>query len=125
MTKTTTVSDETYKPIKGQVEQESKKEETKIEIKNRWTGSIVFSSKKETIKEAVIDAISSDVDLRDVDLSGADLRGAYLRDAYLGGADLRDADLYNAKFCGKGGIKKLTKKQLPDFLKALGFIIED
>ena len=115
MTKTTTVSDETYKPIKGQVEQESKKEETKIEIKNRWTGSIVFSSKKETIKEAVIDAISSDVDLR-----GADLRGAYLRDAYL-----RDADLYNAKFCGKGGIKKLTKKQLPDFLKALGFIIED
>ena len=59
----------------------------KIEIRNRWTGSVVFEYTKEgnTITETVLDAIRRD----------ADLCGAYLR-----GADLRDADLYGAYLCG-------------------------
>ena len=58
----------------------------KIEIRNRWTGSVVFEYTKEgnTITETVLDAIR-----RDADLYGADLRGA----------DLRDADLCDAKGC--------------------------
>jgi len=71
-----------------------------------------------------------DADLRDADLSGADLRDAYLRGADLSGADLRDADLrgaelQNAKFYGQGGAVHLTRSQLPAFLGALGFILED
>ena len=55
----------------------------KIEIRNRWTGSVVFEYTKEgnTITETVLDAIRR----------GADLRGADLRDADLYGADLRGA----------------------------------
>jgi len=64
-------------------------------------------------------------DLRDADLSGADLSGADLYGANLRDADLRDAEMMNSKFFGKGGTKKLTKRQLPDFLNALGFQVED
>ena len=75
----------------------------KIQIKNRWTGSILFEYEKEdnTIKDTLIEALKNDADLRDADLrdadlsdaylSDADLRDAYLRDAYLRGADLRGA----------------------------------
>ena len=68
----------------------------KIEIRNRWTGSVVFEYTKEgnTITETVVDAIRRGADLR-----GADLRGADLRDADLCGADLRDADLCGADLC--------------------------
>ena len=62
----------------------------KIQIKNRWTGSILFEYKKEdnTIKDTLIEAVKNDADLRDAylcdaDLSGANLHGAYLRDVYL------------------------------------------
>ena len=89
----------------------------KIEIRNRWTGSVVFEYTKEgnTITETVLDAIRRGADLRDADLYGADLRdadlcGAYLCGAYLCGADLcganlrdadlRDADLYGADLRG-------------------------
>ena len=89
----------------------------KIEIRNRWTGSVVFEYTKEgnTITETVLDAIRRGADLRDADLCGADLRGsnlcgAYLRGANLYGADLcdanlrdanlRDADLRDANLCG-------------------------
>ena len=64
--------------------------------------------------------------LRDANLYNANLRGANLYNADLRGANLRGAELNSAKFYGKGGTKKLTKKQLPDFLNALGFqILED
>ena len=55
----------------------------KIEIRNRWTGSVVFEYTKEgnTITETVLDAIRRGANLRDADLRGADLRGANLRDA--------------------------------------------
>ena len=81
----------------------------KIQIKNRWTGSILFEYEKEdnTIKDTLIEALKNDADLSGADLrgaylsgadlSGADLRGAYLRDADLSDADLSGADLSGAK----------------------------
>lgn len=83
----------------------------KIEISNRWTGSVVFEYTKEgnTITETVLEAIRRGADLRDADLCGADLRGSNLRcanlcdadlcDANLCGAYLRGANLYGADLC--------------------------
>ena len=70
----------------------------KIEIRNRWTGSVVFEYTKEgnTITETVLDAIRRGADLRGADLRGADLRDANLRDANLCDADLCDANLRDA-----------------------------
>jgi len=67
----------------------------------------------------------SDADLRGANLSGANLSYADLRGANLSGANLSDADLQNVKFYGRGGSKPLKRSQLPDFLMALGFVIED
>ena len=69
----------------------------KIEIRNRWTGSVVFEYTKEgnTITETVLDAIRRDANLCGANLCGANLRGADLRDA-----DLRCANLYGANLCG-------------------------
>ena len=74
----------------------------KIEIRNRWTGSVVFEYTKEgnTITETVLDAIRRGADLRDADLRDADLCDANLRDADLRGANLRGADLRGANLCG-------------------------
>ena len=109
--------------IKKYVQEIETKEvkKVKIQIKNRWTGNIIFESEKETYKEAVIEAnlreanlIEADLreanlieanlreadlrgaDLREADLSGANLSGANLREADLSGADLREADLSEA-----------------------------
>lgn len=53
----------------------------KIEIRNRWTGSVVFEYTKEgnTITETVLDAIRRGADLSDANLCGADLHGSNLR----------------------------------------------
>ena len=69
----------------------------KIEIRNRWTGSVVFEYTKEgnTITETVLDAIRRGADLHSADLYGADLRGSNLRCA-----NLCDADLCGANLCG-------------------------
>mgnify|MGYP004706407769 FL=1 len=74
----------------------------KIEIRNRWTGSVVFEYTKEgnTITETVLDAIRRGANLRDADLRDANLRGANLCDAYLCGVDLCDANLYGAYLRG-------------------------
>ena len=74
----------------------------KIEIRNRWTGSVVFEYTKEgnTITETVLDAIRRDADLRDANLRDANLRDANLRDANLCDADLCDANLCGANLCG-------------------------
>ena len=78
----------------------------KIQIKNKFTGSIIFESKKEnsSIKEAVKDYIKQELskgltsaDLSAADLSYADLSSANLRSANLRSADLRSADLRSAK----------------------------
>jgi len=141
--KTLTISDETYEKIKGQIKEDTKK----IEIKN-IDGDVIYTSSKSTLKEAVEEAVECGANLgeadlyganlREADLYGADLCGADLsranlceadlRDANLSEANLRDAnlseaDLGEAKFYGKGGEQKLTKKQVPEFLEALGFKI--
>ena len=74
----------------------------KIEIRNRWTGSVVFEYTKEgnTITETVLEAIRRGADLRDADLCGADLRGSNLRSANLCDADLCDANLCGAYLRG-------------------------
>lgn len=79
----------------------------KIEIRNRWTGLVVFEYTKEgnTITETVLDAIRRGADLHSADLCDANLRGADLRcanlcDVDLRDADLRDADLRCADLCG-------------------------
>ena len=74
----------------------------KIEIRNRWTGSVVFEYTKEgnTITETVLDAIRRGANLRGADLCGADLRGSNLRCANLCDADLCDANLCGANLCG-------------------------
>ena len=119
------------------LEAEEKKEEKVIgiAIKNRFTGSIIFQSTKTTYKDAVIEGLQSGADLSGADLSYADLRGANLSDAdlsyaklcgaNLSGANLSGAELNCAKFYGRGGTKVLKRNQLPSFLGALGFIIED
>ena len=76
-----------------------------IEIKNRYTGDVIYSGDFKLIKNCLLDAIESGANLRgadlgDADLGDADLRGAYLRDADLHGADLRDADLHGADLRG-------------------------
>lgn len=50
----------------------------KIEIRNRWTGSVVFEYTKEgnTITETVLEAIRRGANLRDANLCGA--KGCYL-----------------------------------------------
>lgn len=65
----------------------------KIEIRNRWTGSVVFEYTKEgnTITETVLEAIRRDANLYDADLYDANLCNANLRDANLYGANLRGA----------------------------------
>ena len=70
-------------------------------------------------------AYLSDADLSGANLSDANLRDAYLSDADLRGANLSGAELCSAKFYGRGGTKPLKISQLPSFLGALGFIIED
>ncbi len=139
--------DEVKKFIQEADEAKAEQKNVCIEIKNRFTGEVKFSSEKTTIKEACVDnkadlreadlyganlrgADLRGADLREADLYGADLRGANLYEANLRGASLRGADLYeadlmNAKFYGKGGTTKLKKSQVDDFFKALGIIVEE
>ena len=79
----------------------------KIEIKHRWTDSVLFEYSKEnnTVKDTLIEAVKNKADLRGADLQGAYLRGAYLQGAdlqgaYLQGADLQGADLQGAYLQG-------------------------
>ena len=74
-------------------------EKVKIEIKNRWTGSILFEYEKEdnTIKDTVMEAVKNGAYLRGVNLGGANLGGADLVGANLGGANLVGVNLGGAK----------------------------
>ena len=57
----------------------------KIEIKNRWTGNVLFEYEKDnnTIKETIEKAVEEGANLRGANLEGANLEGANLRGAYL------------------------------------------
>jgi hypothetical protein len=67
-----------------------------IEIKNRFTGEILYKHEAESLREAVIAAVKSRADLSGANLSGADLPGADLPGANLSRADLSSADLPGA-----------------------------
>ena len=49
----------------------------KLEIKNRFSGSVIFSLECNSWRVCVEAAVKSDAYLGDADLSGADLRGAF------------------------------------------------
>jgi uncharacterized protein YjbI with pentapeptide repeats len=71
------------------------------------------------------DADLCNADLCNANLSGADLCSTNLSGADLCSANLSDTEMQNVKFYGKGGSKILKKSQLPAFLLALGFVIEE
>ena len=72
----------------------------KIEIKHRYTGSVLFADATESLLTAVEQASKCGADLSDAELGGADLGGTYLRCAHMSGADLREADLRDADLRG-------------------------
>ncbi|CUI55699.1 pentapeptide repeat-containing protein [Achromobacter xylosoxidans] len=79
----------------------------KHEIKNRWTGAVLFTADVPEGTEsgliarvALEQAVEARADLRGAYLRGADLRGAELGGAYLRGADLGGADLRGAELGG-------------------------
>ena len=123
MSKTITVSDETYKKIKKQVLDDNKvaeKEEKKFEIKSRFTGDVIYSSSKTTYKDTLEEAVGKDAYLKDAYLNGANLEGADLN-----GANLKGADFFHTNFYGIGGNTKIKKEQINDFLTALGVVAEN
>ena len=67
----------------------------KIEIKNRWTGSIIFEYSKEnnTVKETLLEAVK-----QKTNLSGADLRGAYLSGADLSGIKILKTAIFTGLY---------------------------
>ena len=74
----------------------------KIEIKNRWTGSVLFEYEKEnnTIKDTIEKAVERGANLGGANLKYANLTGANLEGAYLRGANLEEADLEGANLGG-------------------------
>ena len=79
----------------------------KHEIKNRWTGEVLFSCEVPEgmesgmiARHAVETAITQDANLRGANLLGANLLGANLRDADLRGANLLGANLRGANLRG-------------------------
>ena len=84
----------------------------KHEIKNRWTGEVLFTYEapegmesgmiaRHAVETAIAqDANLVDANLVDANLMGANLRGANLRGANLRGANLVDANLVDANLMG-------------------------
>ena len=52
-----------------------------MQIKNRWTGAVIYETEKKTIKEAVLEALNQKAELYGAELSGAELSGANLSGA--------------------------------------------
>ncbi len=67
-----------------------------IEIKNRFTGAVIFSLECGSLKLCLQAAVEAKADLSGANLRGADLSGADLRYANLSGANLLGADLSGA-----------------------------
>jgi hypothetical protein len=77
-----------------------------VEIKNRFTGSVIYTSECENLRQAVIEALSKKADLYGADLSGANLSGANLSRADLSGANLSGANLSRANLYGAKNFNK-------------------
>ncbi len=71
-----------------------------IEIKDRYSGAVLYSGEGETIRQIVEAAIAAKTYLRGAYLRGAYLRGANLEGANLEGAYLRGANLRGANLEG-------------------------
>lgn len=72
----------------------------KIEIKNRYTGTVIFGGEYAAVLACLLAAVASGADLSGADLCGADLSGADLYGANLRGANLRGANLSGANLYG-------------------------
>jgi uncharacterized protein YjbI with pentapeptide repeats len=72
----------------------------KIEIKSRFTSSILFSLETESIKLCLEAAVKSGANLARADLADTNLSGANLSDTNLSGANLSGADLSGANLSG-------------------------
>ena len=71
---------------------------------------VIYESEKTTIREAVVEAVLSDANLRGANLSDADLRGA---------------EFMGVRYYGKGGITKINKTQIEALHAALGIVVEE
>ena len=103
----------------------------KIEIKSRWSGSVLFSLETDSMRLCLEAAAKSGANLYGANLHGANLRGADLYGANLSGADLRGAnlrgaDLYGANLYGANlrganlsGAEGITKYQTTPLLLLL------
>jgi hypothetical protein len=72
----------------------------KIEIKNRYTGAVLYTTEACSMREALEQACRIGADLGGANLRDADLIGANLIGGFLRGANLRDADLIGADLGG-------------------------
>ncbi len=77
----------------------------KFEIKQRFTGAVLFSLECDSFKLCIEAAVKERANLAGADLAGANLAyanlaGAYLAEAYLAGANLADAYLAGANLAG-------------------------
>jgi hypothetical protein len=68
----------------------------KIEIKHRYTDTVLCSFEANDLREAVFKAVSDGANLYEANLREADLHGAYLYEANLRGANLYEANLRGA-----------------------------
>lgn len=65
----------------------------KYEIKNRYTGSVIYAGEFDDMKSCVESAVKAKADLRSADLISANLYSADLRSADLSSANLRSDNL--------------------------------
>ena len=103
-----------------------------IQIKNRFSLEVIFESKKDTVKEAVREAIVNGTGLRCAKLYNANLEGADLEDANLEGANLRgtnlrganldNANLEGADLLASGNMKELRTMQIDTY--KIGFTLD-
>ena len=86
----------------------------KIEIKNRWTGSVLFEYEKENniLRDTVEEAIKEGADLEGADLEGANLIEANLEGANLKGANLEGANLKRVNLAANLAIANLERADL-------------
>ena len=94
----------------------------KIEIKNKFTGSVIFEHdvNNNSIKLTVKAAIESNTNLRDANLYGANLRGADLRNCTGNKLELKtlQIDTYSIAFTDailQIGCKQYTHKEWENF----------
>ena len=108
-----------------------------IQIKNRFSLEVIFESKKDTVKEAAIEAISNGISLRYADLEGVNLRsanlhgtdlryanlyGADIEGTDLEGTDLRGTNLEGANLLASGNMKELRTMQIDTY--KIGFTLD-